>query len=90
MSWIKKIIGKFSDVDDSYEEYVEDEVQRPVRKQAGSPAAPYQRDVEARMTYQYPKGNFRFPLIGDGEGGAGKDGPGTVIRRSHGKAARTP
>lgn len=70
VSWIKKIIGKFSDVDDSYEEYVEDEVQRPVGKQAGSPAAPYQRDVEARMTYQYPKGNFRFPLIGDGEGGS--------------------
>ncbi|MGX1263384.1 S-DNA-T family DNA segregation ATPase FtsK/SpoIIIE [Rossellomorea marisflavi] len=70
VSWIKKIIGKFSDVDDSYEEYVDDEVQRPVGKQAGTPAAPYQRDVEARMTYQYPKGNFRFPLIGDGEGGS--------------------
>ncbi|VXB47484.1 DNA translocase [Bacillus sp. 349Y] len=70
VSWIKKIIGKFSDVDDSYEEYVDDEVQRPVGKQAGNPAAPYQRDVEARMTYQYPKGNFRFPLIGDGEGGS--------------------
>ncbi len=69
VSWIKKIIGKFSDVDDSYEEYVEDEVHRPAPKQVGSQSAPYQRDVEARMTYQYPKGNFRFPLIGDGEGG---------------------
>ncbi|QHA37274.1 hypothetical protein D5E69_16620 [Rossellomorea marisflavi] len=35
MSWIKKIIGKFSDVDDSYEEYVEDEVHRPAPKQGG-------------------------------------------------------
>ncbi|MCC5801627.1 DNA translocase FtsK [Rossellomorea vietnamensis] len=73
MSWIKKIFGKLSDNDEQFEEYHDenhDDVQQlePTKAERKHIAAPnHSRDVEARMTYQYPKGNFRFPLISDGE-----------------------
>lgn len=73
MSWIKKIFGKLSDNDEQFEEYYDenhDDVQQlePTKAERKHIAGPnHSRDVEARMTYQYPKGNFRFPLISDGE-----------------------
>ena len=72
VSWIKKIINKLSDEDEQFEEYVEEpEVEekapRPEKRILNNRAVNKSRDVEARMTYQYPKGNFRFPLISDGE-----------------------
>ncbi|MFI8574806.1 DNA translocase FtsK [Rossellomorea aquimaris] len=73
MSWIKKIFGKLSDNDDQFEEYYDetnDEVQHVERKKTERKnivGPNHSRDVEARMTYQYPKGTFRFPLISDGE-----------------------
>ncbi|UXH43818.1 DNA translocase FtsK [Rossellomorea vietnamensis] len=73
MSWIKKIFGKLSDNDEQFEEYYDenhDNVQQlePTKAERKYIAGPnHSRDVEARMTYQYPKGNFRFPLISDGE-----------------------
>ncbi|OXS59405.1 DNA translocase FtsK [Bacillus sp. V-88] len=73
MSWIKKIFGKLSDNDEQFEEYYDenhDDVQQiePPKAERKHIAGPnHSRDVEARMTYQYPKGNFRFPLISDGE-----------------------
>lgn len=73
MRWIKKIFGKLSDNDEQFEEYYDeknDEVQPVERKKAERKnivGPNHSRDVEARMTYQYPKGTFRFPLISDGE-----------------------
>jgi DNA segregation ATPase FtsK/SpoIIIE, S-DNA-T family len=73
VSWIKKIFGKLSDNDEQFEEYYDenhDDVQKiePKKTERKHIAGPsHSRDVEARMTYQYPKGNFRFPLISDGE-----------------------
>ncbi|OIU70880.1 DNA translocase FtsK [Rossellomorea aquimaris] len=72
MSWIKKIINKLSDEDEQFEEYieeaeVEEKAPRPEKRILNNRAVNKSRDVEARMTYQYPKGNFRFPLISDGE-----------------------
>ncbi|WP_299739357.1 DNA translocase FtsK [uncultured Rossellomorea sp.] len=73
MSWIKKMFGKLSDNDEQFEEYYDeknDEVQHIERKKTERKnivGPNHSRDVEARMTYQYPKGNFRFPLISDGE-----------------------
>ncbi|WP_172655815.1 DNA translocase FtsK [Rossellomorea aquimaris] len=73
MSWIKKMFGKLSDNDEQFEEYYDeknDEVQHVERKKTERKnivGPNHSRDVEARMTYQYPKGNFRFPLISDGE-----------------------
>ncbi|BCB05304.1 DNA translocase FtsK [Bacillus sp. KH172YL63] len=71
VSWIKKLFGKLSDDDDQFDMHDDEmdvqsiETKRPERKNiAGSDRS---RDVEARMTYQYPKGNFRFPIISDNE-----------------------
>ncbi|WRP08886.1 DNA translocase FtsK [Rossellomorea aquimaris] len=73
VSWIKKMFGKLSDNDDQFEEFYDetnDEVQHVERKKTERKnivGSNHSRDVEARMTYQYPKGTFRFPLISDGE-----------------------
>jgi DNA segregation ATPase FtsK/SpoIIIE, S-DNA-T family len=73
VSWIKKMFGKLSDNDDQFEEFYDennDEVQHVERKKTERKnivGPNHSRDVEARMTYQYPKGTFRFPLISDGE-----------------------
>ncbi len=73
VSWIKKIFGKLSDNDEQFEEYYDekqDDVQSTNTKKVerkNIPGPGNSRDVEARMTYQYPKGNFRFPIISDGE-----------------------
>jgi DNA segregation ATPase FtsK/SpoIIIE, S-DNA-T family len=71
VSWIKKIMNKLSDHDESYEEHYEEEVEerepRSEKRILNNRVVNHAREVEARMTYQYPKGNFRFPLISDGE-----------------------
>jgi DNA segregation ATPase FtsK/SpoIIIE, S-DNA-T family len=71
VSWIKKIMNKLSDHDEPYEEHDEEEVEerepRSEKRILNNRVVNHGREVEARMTYQYPKGNFRFPLISDGE-----------------------
>ncbi|WP_231893411.1 DNA translocase FtsK [Rossellomorea aquimaris] len=73
MSWIKKIIGKLSDKEEQYNEFNEEDTET-LQPQSEKKKLPNKsvysnqsREVEARMTYQYPKGNFRFPLISDQE-----------------------
>lgn len=55
MNWFKKIFQRFNREieEDTY-------VENPVHTEGN-------RDVEARIIYQYPKGQFRFPLIPDEE-----------------------
>jgi DNA segregation ATPase FtsK/SpoIIIE, S-DNA-T family len=66
-------MNKLSDQDEPIEEYLEEEVEerekepRSEKRIFNNRTLNHSRDVEARMTYQYPKGNFRFPLISDGE-----------------------
>ncbi|MEL3973263.1 DNA translocase FtsK [Rossellomorea oryzaecorticis] len=66
-------MNKLSDQDEPIEEYLEEEVEerekepRSEKRIFNNRVLNHSRDVEARMTYQYPKGNFRFPLISDGE-----------------------
>jgi DNA segregation ATPase FtsK/SpoIIIE, S-DNA-T family len=73
VSWIKKIMNKLSDQDEPIEEYLEEEVEdrekepRSEKRIFNNRVVNHSKEVEARMTYQYPKGNFRFPLISDGE-----------------------
>ncbi len=60
MDWIKRLIRQFTEEDGS------------VPMENSSNAKPPQqtrihREVEARVSYQYPQGNFRFPLIPDDE-----------------------
>lgn len=57
MNWFKKLFSKISD--DEVEEIYEQKVEpfKGTRKE--------QKDMDARIVYQYPKGKFKFPLIPD-------------------------
>lgn len=57
MSWFKKLFQKFNSEE---EEYIDE---LPPQKHEGN------RDVGAKVLYQYPKGQFRFPLIPDEDKG---------------------
>jgi DNA segregation ATPase FtsK/SpoIIIE, S-DNA-T family len=65
LSWIKKILGKVID----NEEHIEEEIveNQPVEKPMHEGRDVKQREIEARMAYHYPKGNFRFPVISDND-----------------------
>lgn len=64
MSWIKKIFTMFqNENDDEFNDIDQDQaVSKPVKNVHNN-----KRDIEAKVLYQYPKGQFRFPLIPDGE-----------------------
>lgn len=61
MSWIKKIFGTLKR--DTYEEEVEEV---PIQQEKEGRKSDAGREVDAKIAYQYPKGQFRFPLIPDG------------------------
>ncbi|MBU8879765.1 DNA translocase FtsK [Bacillus sp. FJAT-29790] len=65
MSWIKKLFGIFKndDEDENRQEYME---QKQVEREflTNSSMEP-SKDVNAKVVYQYPKGQFRFPVIPD-------------------------
>jgi DNA segregation ATPase FtsK/SpoIIIE, S-DNA-T family len=57
LNWFKKLFSKISDnkVEEIYEQKIEPF--KETRKE--------QKDMDARIVYQYPKGKFKFPLIPD-------------------------
>ena len=64
MSWIKKIFTMFqnddeNEIDDINPKQRVSKPLHPERKQT--------KELEARVVYQYPKGQFRFPLVPDEE-----------------------
>lgn len=64
MSWITKIFTMFQNNEDN--EHTNDKNEHSVKPP--QPVARKQsKEVEARVSYHYPKGNFRFPLIPDDE-----------------------
>lgn len=67
MSWIKKLLQKLKKEDDEYIEksFHYDEPSQVKR----NPANDKSRDMDAKVVYQYPKGQFRFPLIPDEQAG---------------------
>lgn len=68
MSWIKKIFTMFQNDDDGFEDIEKAfPVQKPLHTERNQ-----KKDVEARVLYQYPKGQFRFPLIPDENSGTVK------------------
>ncbi|TKC15852.1 DNA translocase FtsK [Robertmurraya kyonggiensis] len=70
MSWFKKLFQSHNSEEDDYIEEA-----RPEHKE-GRP------DVDARVIYQYPKGQFRFPLIPDEERGGKRTRPTGESRRT--------
>ncbi|MCM3599191.1 FtsK/SpoIIIE domain-containing protein [Robertmurraya korlensis] len=58
MNWFKKLFSKISD-DDEVEE-INEQIVEPFKETKKE-----QKDIDARIVYQYPKGKFKFPLIPD-------------------------
>lgn len=69
MSWIKKLFHMFKDNEEEYEEFEEYTDERNDEKQPPPSQSTKEssRDVDAKVVYQYPKGQFRFPVIPDSE-----------------------
>lgn len=61
MSWIKKIFTVFQNDDND----LDDNAKEQAAKKPLKPQQNQKKDLEARVLYQYPKGQFRFPLIPD-------------------------
>jgi len=59
MKWIKKIFGLFIKDDEKNRVEHKEQTRRTNKEEQMS------FHVETKVTYQYPKGNFRFPLIPD-------------------------
>jgi S-DNA-T family DNA segregation ATPase FtsK/SpoIIIE len=62
LSWIKKIFTRFQN---DHEEDINDIEVEPKALKARNTERNQKKDLEARVLYQYPKGQFRFPLIPD-------------------------
>ncbi|WP_070120538.1 DNA translocase FtsK [Bacillus marinisedimentorum] len=61
MDWIKRLIRQFTEEDGSVPP-------TDSKKEMPPQQTRIHREVEARVSYQYPQGNFRFPLIPDEDG----------------------
>ncbi|KIY20498.1 hypothetical protein UB32_18860, partial [Mesobacillus subterraneus] len=61
MSWIKKIMAMFQNDDDEVNEMERTQKVPKLTKDERN----HKKDLEAKVVYQYPKGQFRFPLIPD-------------------------
>ncbi|MBP2241446.1 S-DNA-T family DNA segregation ATPase FtsK/SpoIIIE [Cytobacillus eiseniae] len=63
MSWIKRLFQRFKN-DEDY--LIEDENENEYNEQPLLKSQqPQGKNIDARVVYQYPKGQFRFPLIPD-------------------------
>jgi DNA segregation ATPase FtsK/SpoIIIE, S-DNA-T family len=68
LSWIKKIFTMFQNDDEEFDNI---EREKTVFKPAKTEKS-QKKDIDAKVLYQYPKGQFRFPLIPDEEAAAEK------------------
>lgn len=59
MNWFKKLFAQLND-DVEQERIEQSYAKKPEQKTE-------QKNIQARISYQYPNGKFRFPLIPDGE-----------------------
>jgi DNA segregation ATPase FtsK/SpoIIIE, S-DNA-T family len=62
LSWIKKIFTMFQN--DNEDEFTDIDQNKPASKPLKREQSE-KKDIEAKVLYQYPKGQFRFPLIPD-------------------------
>jgi DNA segregation ATPase FtsK/SpoIIIE, S-DNA-T family len=61
LSWIKKIFTVFQNDDNDLDDIAKEQAaKKPLKPQQNQ-----KKDLQARVLYQYPKGQFRFPLIPD-------------------------
>ena len=67
LSWIQNILQMFKGHEDLEDDIHSQAAIEPVEKQVPLKRSQTGKEVEAKVVYQYPKGNFRFPLIPDGK-----------------------
>ncbi|MEH7390079.1 DNA translocase FtsK [Bacillus sp. JJ1474] len=89
MSWIRKLFQMFKNDEhknnDDQDFMSQDQLDRSDMNNQIEPS----KDVNAKVLYQYPKGQFRFPLIPDEKHGPGKREP-RLKREERPQAARNP
>ncbi len=64
MSWIQNLFEKFKKEEDEFDEEYQlkkENISVPAMKNSSE----HSKDLDARISYQYPKGHFRFPVIPD-------------------------
>lgn len=74
MSWVSKFLQYFvsdSDEEELHEESKPREKEYKKIQQERSMSESGKKEIETKVSYQYPKGNFRFPLIPDESGKKG-------------------
>ncbi|WP_400242837.1 DNA translocase FtsK [Niallia sp. JL1B1071] len=64
MNWFKKVFKQFVSEEDELNQ-VEETVE--VYDQPNKESTAWKKEMDSKVIYQYPKGNFRFPLIPDGD-----------------------
>lgn len=64
MNWFKKVFKQFVSEEDELNQ-VEETVEEFDQPDKESTA--WKKEMDSKVIYQYPKGNFRFPLIPDGD-----------------------
>ncbi|NRG44900.1 DNA translocase FtsK [Bacillus sp. CRN 9] len=65
MSWIKRLKNLFKNDDYEYDDEYIDTEEEEVKQKQSYQKSEQSREVETRVIYQYPKGEFRFPIIPD-------------------------
>lgn len=64
MNWFKKVFKQFASEEEELNQ-VEESVEAEQQPKMESTA--WKKEIDSKIIYQYPKGNFRFPLIPDEE-----------------------
>lgn len=64
MNWFKKVFKQFVSEEDELNQ-IEETVE--VYDQPNKESTAWKKEMDSKVIYQYPKGNFRFPLIPDGD-----------------------
>lgn len=64
MNWFKKVFKQFGSEEDELNQVEETVVEYD---QPGKESTAWKKEMDSKVIYQYPKGNFRFPLIPDGD-----------------------
>ena len=83
MSWVKKLVSLLfgdeeeKDTNDDQHEFLQEQqaVKNVLSDSPPEREIRYQTKVDTRVSYQYPKGNFRFPIIPDERNGKRDDRP---------------
>lgn len=67
MSWIAKLLNLLFGENEEEDYRKENQHKKMIQNRKNMAAAKEDADIKARVVYQYPTGNFRFPLISDDE-----------------------